>query len=155
MKKFSSIALWVSIAITIVVAAMFFLGGETEAMLSTGGETTTPVYTDALMYWVYAIVLIGVAALVIFALKTLVTMFQTDAKAAIKSLGTVLAFVALMVICYVASPATEFSRIVNGETQSFSAVDMKMIDMWLYSIYALVAITVVLVIGFGVKKLIK
>ena len=155
MKKISSIVLWVSIAISVVLAIMFFVGGDEPAMLSTGGETTTPVWTDQLMYWVYAIVLLGVALLVVFAIKTLITMFQTDAKAAMKSLGTVLAFVVLMIVCYVASPATEFSRIVNGETQSFSAVDMKMIDMWLYSIYALVALTVVLVVGFGVKKLIK
>ncbi len=155
MKKISSIALWVSIAVTIVIAAMFFLGGETEAMLSTGGETTTPVYTDALMYWVYAIVLIGVAALIIFAIKTLITMFQTDAAAATKSLVTVLAFVALLVVCYVMSPSTEFSRIVNGETQTFSEFEMKMTDMWLYSIYFLVAATILLVVGFGVKKLIK
>ncbi len=155
MKKISSIVLWVSIAISVVLAIMFFVGGDEPATLSTGGETTTPVWTDQLMYWVYAIVLIGVALLVIFAIKTLITMFQTDAKAATKSLCTVLAFVALMVVCYVMSPSTEFSRIVNGETQTFSEVEMKMTDMWLYSIYTLVALTVVLVVGFGVKKLIK
>ncbi len=32
---------------------------------------------------------------------------------------------------------------------------MKMIDMWLYSIYALIAVTFCLIIGFGVKNLIK
>ena len=153
MNKIGNIVLWVSFAITLVVAGMFFFGGTYEATTSTGGIMETPNATDTLLYWTYALIILGVAALVIFALKTLATMFQSDPKAAIRSIGGVAAFVILMVVCYFASGETEFSRVVNGEVESFTANEMKMIDMWLYSIYALIGGTIVLVIGFGIKKL--
>ncbi len=155
MKNIGKIVLWVSFAVTAVVAGMFFFGGTYEATTSTGGIMETPNATDTLLYWAYALIGLGVLALVVFALKTLATMFQSDSKAALRSIGGVAAFVILMVVCYFMSGETEFSRVVNGEVESFTATEMKMIDMWLYSIYALIGGTIILVIGFGIKKLIK
>ena len=72
-----------------------------------------------------------------------------------KSIVTVAAFFVLLIVCYVISPAKEFSRIVNGEVETYSQTTMKMIDMWLYSIYFLLAATVVLVVLFAVKRFIS
>jgi len=154
MKKISSIVLWVLMAISLVVIVLVFVGGEVTALDSTGKEISAPAQLDALLYWIYAVVAIGVVALVGFAIKTLATMFQSDAKAAIKSLGSVVAFIVVMIACYVASPAKEFSRVVNGEVETFSESTMKMIDMWLFSNYILIGATVVLIIVFAVKRLI-
>lgn len=155
MKNISTIVLWASLAISVILAFAFFLGGVVDGETSTGGIVDVPVYTDALLYWVYALIGVGVAALIIFALKTLATMFQSDSKAAIRSLGSVVAFFLVMVICYVVSPETDFSRIVNGEVEAFSASEMKMIDMWLFSNYILIGGTVVLIILFALLRLIK
>lgn len=155
MKKISSIALWIGMIVSVVVLALVFFGGDEAAATSTGAEATAPVYLDALLYWMYAIIAVGVVLLLVFACKTLATMFQTDSKAAIKSIVTVLAFVVLMVVCYVISPEKEFTRIVNGETEVYSETTMKVIDMWLYSFYALIGITVLLVVGFAAKRLIS
>jgi len=155
MKKIANIALWIGIVVTVIVAAAFFLGGETTGVTSTGAETTVPAQMDILLYWMYAIVAIGVILLLVFACKTLATMFQTDSKAAIKSIVTVAAFIILMIVCYVASPEKEFTRIVNGETEVYSEATMKMIDMWLYSFYVLIGATIVLVLAFGAKRLIS
>ena len=154
MKKISSIALWVCMAITVVVAILFFTGGEEAATLSTGQETTAPAQLDALLYWMYAAIAVGVVLLLVFACKTLATMFQTDAKAAIKSIVTVAAFIVLMAACYFASPEKEFSRVVNGEVEVYSETTMKIIDMWLYSFYVLIGATIALVAGFSIKRLI-
>jgi len=155
MKKIANIALWIGIVVTVIVAAAFFLGGETTGVTSTGAEATVPAQMDILLYWMYAIVAIGVVLLLVFACKTLATMFQTDSKAAIKSIVTIAAFIILMVVCYVASPEKEFTRIVNGETEVYSEATMKMIDMWLYSFYVLIGATIVLVFAFGAKRLIS
>ena len=154
MKKIASIALWAGLAISLIVTFLFFLGGETTATTSTGQEVTAPANLDMLLYWTYAIVAVGVVLLLVFACKTLATMFQTDAKAAIKSLVTVIAFFVVMIVCYVASPEVEFSRVVNGEVETYSQSTMKMIDMWLYSNYFFIGATVVLIIFFAVKRLI-
>ena len=155
MKKLSSIALWIGLAVSLIITIVVFVGGDETALTSTGSETTAPVYLDALLYWMYAIIAVGVVLLLVFACKTLATMFQTDSKAAIKSIATVAAFVILMVVCYVISPEKEFSRVVNGETEVYSETTMKMIDMWLYSFYVLIGATIVLVVGFAAKRLIS
>ncbi len=155
MKNISKIALWVGLVVSLVVLILYFVGGETTALTSTGQETTAPKNIDLMLYWIYITVAIGVILLIVFAIKTVMTMFQTDPKAAIQSILTVAAFFVLMIVCYVISPEKEFSRIVNGEVETFSQSTMKMIDMWLYSIYFLLAATVVLVVFFAVKRFIS
>jgi predicted nucleic acid-binding Zn ribbon protein len=141
--------------VSLIVLILYFAGGDTTAYTSTGAETTAPKNIDFMLYWVYVIVAVGVILLLIFAVKTVGTMFKTDPKAAIKSIVTVAAFFVLLIVCYVISPEKEFSRIVNGEVETYSQSTMKMIDMWLYSIYFLIAATVVLVVFFAVKRFIK
>lgn len=155
MKNISKIALVIGLVVSLIVLILYFVGGETTALTSTGQETTAPKNIDLMLYWIYITVAIGVILLLIFAVKTVLTMFQTDPKEAIKSVVTVAAFFVLMIVCYVISPEKEFSRIVNGEVETFSESTMKMIDMWLYSIYFLLAATVVLVVLFAVKRFIS
>ena len=155
MKNISKIALVIGLVVSLIVLILYFVGGYTTALTSTGQETTAPKTIDLMLYWIYITVAIGVILLIIFAVKTVLTMFQTDPKEAIKSVVTVAAFFVLMIVCYVISPEKEFSRIVNGEVETFSESTMKMIDMWLYSIYFLLAATVVLVVLFAVKRFIS
>ena len=155
MKNISKIALVIGLVVSLIVLILYFVGGDTTALTSTGQETTAPKNIDLMLYWIYITVAIGVILLIIFAIKTVITMFQTDPKEAIKSVVTVAAFFVLMIVCYVISPEKEFSRIVNGEVETFSESTMKMIDMWLYSIYFLLAATVVLVVLFAVKRFIS
>lgn len=155
MKNISKIALVIGLVVSLIVLILYFVGGDTTALTSTGQETTAPKNIDLMLYWIYITVAIGVILLIIFAIKTILTMFQTDPKEAIKSVVTVAAFFVLMIVCYVISPEKEFSRIVNGEVETYSESTMKMIDMWLYSIYFLLAATVVLVVVFAVKRFIS
>ena len=155
MKNISKIALWIGLVVSLIVLILYFAGGDTTAYTSTGAETTAPKNIDLMLYWIYITVAIGVVLLICFAVKTVLTMFQTDPKEAIKSIVTVAAFFVLLIVCYVISPEKEFSRIVNGEVETYSQTTMKMIDMWLYSIYFLLAATVVLVVFFAVKRLIN
>jgi hypothetical protein len=60
--------------------------------------------------------------------------------------------IVLYFVCTMLSSEQEFSRVVNGETQVFTESTMKSIDGWLYSIYALVGVTVLLIVGFGAKR---
>ena len=154
MKNISKLALVIGLVVSLVVLILYFVGGNVTALTSTGAETSAPKNLDLMLYWIYITVAIGVVLLIIFAIKTVITMFQTDPKEAIKSIVTVAAFFVLLIVCYVISPEKEFSRVVNGEVEKYSETTMKMIDMWLYSIYFLLAATVVLVVFFAVKRFI-
>jgi len=151
----SSIVLWILAGISAILTVLFFVGEQVEEATTTGGVQTTWANTDAYIWWVIAIIIVGVALLLIFAVKTFITMLQQDAKGAIMSLGTILAFVAVLAICYVISDAEAFSRVVNGETQSFTETEMKVVDMWINAITFLIGATIVLIVGGGIKNLLK
>lgn len=156
MKKISTITLWIAFVVTIVLTVMFFAVGEwVEVPLSTQGTTEVSPHLDLFLYWAYVIAGLGIATLVIFAIVQLIRMFQMDVKGALQTLSTFIIFAVLLVACYFASPEKEFSKIVNGETLAFTETTMKSIDMWLYSIYALLAATIIFILGFGAKKLIS
>ena len=151
----SSIVLWILAGISIILTVMFFAGEQVEEMTTTGGVQTTWAQTDLFLWWGLGIVAFGVVALLIFAVKTFITMLQQDAKGAIMSLVTILVFVAIIAVCYFISDAEAFSRVVNGETQSFTATEMKVVDMWINAIIFLIGATVVLVVAGGIKNMLK
>ena len=151
----SSIVLWILAGISIILTVMFFAGEQVEEMTTTGGVQTTWAQTDLFLWWGLGIVAFGVVALLIFAVKTFITMLQQDVKGAIMSLVTILAFVAIIAVCYFISDAEAFSRVVNGETQSFTATEMKVVDMWINAIIFLIGATVVLVVAGGIKNMLK
>jgi hypothetical protein len=96
-----------------------------------------------------------VVVLLLFAIAQLLGMFKTNPKGALATIGTFVAFFALLGICYAASNSEAYYAVVNGSPVTYTVSEMKMVDMWLYSSYALFAIIVLLIAGFGVKRLLS
>ena len=151
----SSIVLWILAGVSIILTIMFFAGEQIEELTTTGGVQTTWAQTDLYLWWALGVIGFGVVALLVFAVKTFITMLQQDAKGALMSLGTILAFVVIVAVCYFISDAEGFSRVVNGETQTFTTTEMKVVDMWINAITFMVGATVVLIVVGGIKNLIK
>lgn len=151
----SSIVLWILAGVSIILTIMFFAGEQIEELTTTGGVQTTWAQTDLYLWWALGVIAFGVVALLVFAVKTFITMLQQDAKGALMSLGTILAFVVIVAVCYFISDAEGFSRVVNGETQTFTTTEMKVVDMWINAITFMVGATVVLIVVGGIKNLIK
>ena len=150
----SKIALIVGMVVTIAVAVWVFFGPTEEVALTTNGTTLCPTHLDHFLYWSYALCAVGVVLLVIFALIEVVRMFQVSPKNALATIAAFAAFVAVLVVCYVLGDATEYHAIVNGEEVFYNSTEMKVVEMWIYAIYALLGVTALLVVGFGAKKLI-
>ena len=148
MNKIGNITLWVLMLVSVVMLVLFFMSETTSEQLSNGQFQDVPTFLDPFLYWAYFVVGLGIILLVVFAVKS----FATDPKAGLGGLIGIALFVGVLVVCYFVSPAEEFSRVVNGETEVYSESTMKMIDMWLYDAYVLIALTVLLVAGFGVKR---
>ncbi len=144
MKKINSIVLIVLFAISIVMIGMFF-GASTESVqLTTGQYLEVSTFLDPFLYWTYAVVVLGILCLVIFAVKA----FVSDPKGSLGGVIGIGLLVALGAVCYAVSGETEFSRIVNGETEVYSETMMKCIDMFLYSSYVLILIALVSALAF-------
>lgn len=103
-SKISSYIFYILMAITAFVLVMFYCVGYDNMSSVTGGAfVTDPEYTDLLMYWMYVLMAVGIVLVVVFGCAQFVANIKTDPKGAVKSVGAVVAMVALFVAAYAVS----------------------------------------------------
>ena len=147
-NKISKIAMYVLFGVTIVVACLFFFGGNVDD----SAEYVEPVFTNSLLYLTYAFVAIAALLVIVAAVVNLATDFKKDAKSAMKSVGGVCALVVLFVASYFISSGEPVA--VLGIEEEVTTATYKMVDAQLYTTYVLLIIAVILMIcGNFAKKL--
>ncbi len=147
-NKISKIAMYVLLGVTIVVACLFFFGGNVDD----SAEYVEPVFTNSLLYLTYCFVGIAALLVIIAAVANLATDFRKDAKSALKSVGGVCALVVLFVVSYFVSSGEPVA--VLGIEEEVTTATYKMVDAQLYTTYVLLIIAVILMIcGNFAKKL--
>lgn len=138
-RKLSSSTLLALGAVSIVVFCLFFFGG---------GETNDKgnmvyEFTDILLYWTYALFGATVLATLFFAFKGFLASFANNSKAAVMSISGLLGFVAILAISYLAGSGEPIPG-MNADAQKFNTSGwLKLTDMWLYSTYILLALSIV------------
>ena len=146
--KISNIILWVLMIASVAVLVLFLTAEKESLQLTTGQFTDVSTQLDTFLYWLEATVALG---LIIVPVSIAVDAILGKRWSLLVVIASV---VVLYYVFYFTSGAEGFSRVVNGDTQVFETSTMKMIDGWIYSIYALVGVTVLLIAGFGIKRLI-
>jgi hypothetical protein len=163
MKKFkiqnaSGAVLWILLAVSVIVFAMFYFGGEASAdeHITLGVDTTIamPAQTDTLIFWMYALVLITIAVTIIAAIFQYGALLKDSPKAAIKSLLGVIVLIALMAGTYAMGDNTPLTLV--GYTGSENQAPWLAVgDMFAYTIYVEIGVLVVLMIAFGIRNRLK
>lgn len=146
--KISNIILWVLMIASVAFLVLFLTAEKESLQLTTGQFTDVSTQLDSFLYWMEIAVALG---LIILPVSIAIDAILGKRWSLLIVIASV---VVLYYVFYFASGAEGFSRVVNGETQVFETSTMKMIDAWIYSIYALVGVTVLLIAGFGIKRLI-
>lgn len=144
--KISRLSRWTLYAmsfITVVLIALFFLAGNVlpENQLPELVGLTEPVFTDALLYWVYVLLGITILALLVFSLLGFANNFRHNKKSAINSLLILVVFTVLLIVTYSIGDGTPLN-IIGYEGPDNVKGMLKLTDMWLYSIYILMALTI-------------
>ena len=145
--KASYYALYAMFAIILIVMGIFFFGGDATGDAVIPGvdpEMWQPAQTDALLYLMYALFGIAIAATVIAALKD-------NPASAIKSLLGLVLLVVVLIIAWAMGSGTPMN-IPGYEGTDNVYFWLKLTDMFLYSIYILLFVTVVAIIVSGIKK---
>ena len=141
-KLFPKVTLWVLMVVGIVATALFFLGGSEGSLEVAGDFLDIPKFTNVLLYWIYALVVLVILATFGFVLAKLVETFKVDPKAGIRSVVVVLAAVALCALCwFLGSP--EKVEILGYEGTDNVGNMARMSDAIMYLVYILTASTVV------------
>ena len=125
----------------IVATALFFLGGSEGSLEVAGDFLDIPKFTNVLLYWIYALVVLVILATFGFVLAKLIETFKVDPKAGIRSVVVVLAAVALCALCwFLGSP--EKVEILGYEGTDNVGNMARMSDAIMYLVYILTASTV-------------
>ena len=140
--KVSYYVLYAMFALIVIVLGLFYFGGQMETPIVY--DMDNPANTDALLYLMYGLFGIAVVATVVAAIFQFGSALKDNPK------GLILLVLVLVVAWSMGS----------GETltiQGYEGTDnvpfwLKLTDMFLYSIYFLMLVTVLAIIGSSIKK---
>ena len=140
-KLFPKVTLWVLMVVGIIATALFFLGGSEGSLEVAGDFLDIPKFTNALLFWIYALVVLVILVTFGFVLAKLVETFKVDPKRGLVSVAVVLGAVALCVLCwFLGSP--EKVEILGYEGTDNVGNMARMSDAIMYLVYILTASTV-------------
>ena len=150
-RKMSSWMLTGVIIISVIVLAMFYLGGVVDP----AAENKEPVNTSLLLYWCYVLFGVTMVCLVLFGIMQFFSSLKTKPKAALGSLVVLVAFVILMGVSYAIGDPTPLPGI-NSDSEQFNTPGwLKISDMWIYSTYVLLGFSVLAMIAGSLKKILN
>ena len=141
-KLFPKVTLWVLMVVGIVATALFFLGGSEGSLEVAGDFLDIPKFTNALLFWIYALVVLVILVTFGFVIAKLVETFKVDPKRGLTSVVVVLAAVGLCALCwFLGSP--EKVEILGYEGTDNVGNMARLSDAMMYLVYILTASTVV------------
>jgi hypothetical protein len=149
-RKISSWTLLVSALVSVAVFLVFFLGGNDDPYK---GELWNPHYTGLLLHWIYVLLGLTIASLVVFAIGQFISHFKHDAKKALLSLGVLVLFAVLLIVTH-AIGSSDALPIINADSAKHNVPFwLKIADMWIYSIYVLIILAVAGILWSSIKRI--
>lgn len=101
--KASRIVFYILMAVSLAIIVLFFFVGFGDTDIYNGNEMRSPMFTDALLYWIYVLTILAVVLVLVFSTSAFAKSLATNPKAAMKSVVGVLAVVLLFVVAYALS----------------------------------------------------
>ena len=123
--------------------ALFFVVGFNDTETINNNEMRAPQFTDALLYWIYALTAIAVVLVLVFSLISFGKNFKDSPVGALKGLMGVLLLVALFGVAYaLASDEPIFvngKQLADSDGNPIAASSYILTDVLIYVQYALLA----------------
>jgi hypothetical protein len=148
-RKTSNIVFLVTVFISLVVMGIFVFGGQTpdaeRIMLASVYGLSQPRFLDLLIYWTYALVAITVVVLLIFAISGFIVGLKENPKKAIGGFIALVLLGVLLGVAYVLGSGEILD--IPGYTGNHNVPGwLRIADMWIYGIYAMVVINILAII---------
>lgn len=151
-RKISSTSLLVLAILTLIVMGLFFFGGYVDPTV----PKPEPVHTNTLFYLIYFALGVTLLTMLYFAVVGIAGSLADPKrrKVALGGLLAVVAVAALLLINYAIGSTDKLSLSVDFQKYNTDGY-LKFADMWLYSIYTVLGLNVIALIGFAIKGSIK
>lgn len=144
-RKISSWVFLAAIIVTLAVIGLFLFGGQVSPDKKMVADLAQPAFTDLLLYWSYALLAITIIVLIVFAIVAFGQNLKLNPKGAMRSLLVLVAMVALLGIGYSVGSG-ELLNIPGYEGSDNNPTTLKVTDMWLYSMYFMLGISVIAIL---------
>ena len=155
LSRITSIIAIVLLAVSIVLVGLVYLGGSSETIVNAGGDSlNVPKFTDALIYWCYALLIATACVMIGFAILKFVKNFIVNPKGGIKTIIILVAFVLIFVIAWFAGSPDKVT-IFGYEGNQNVGFWAQLTDMVIYTTYTLFALLILAIIGGAVYTKIK
>ncbi|KAA6326036.1 hypothetical protein EZS27_024814 [termite gut metagenome] len=149
LNKLSSYALYVLFAVILVVLGLFYFGGEVAQPIVP--DMSQPEYTDTLLYMAYGLFALVVIVTIAAFLFQFGGVLKDSPINALKSLSGVLIMVVILIVSW--SIGSDEKLVITGyEGPDNVPFWLKLTDMFLYSTYFLLAVTLGAMLFSGIKK---
>ena len=152
-QKVTGLLLTIMLAITVIIMALFYFGGEAPVDQRVVADTSMsePLYTDAIIYWNYILFGLGIIAMVGGALYQFGSTLKDSPKEALKSLVGIALLVVVLAVTWAMGDTTPLVMPGYEGTENVPFW-LKVADMFLYTIYVLMGLAVALMVGFGIAR---
>ncbi|MDR0371854.1 MAG: hypothetical protein LBH80_08455 [Prevotellaceae bacterium] len=153
--KITNILALVLIIISVVLVLWMYLGGIEQGRLTVGAEEfTIPVATNPLLYWTYILLIAAVVVTLFFAIWKFAKKVATNPKSALKTIIPLVIFVLVFIIAWSLGTDERISIIGYEGTQN-EGFWAQLSDMFIYSIYILLAGLAVTILGSRIYVALK
>lgn len=152
-QNVSATVLYGLLLVTVVVVAFFFFGGEAPyaRQLLDGSSMREPAHTDLLLYWCYFLVTATVAVCLVSIVWHFAALLTDAPRVALKSLTGVILLAALLGVSWWLGSEKPLPMPGYEGTEN-TPFWLRLIDMFLYTIYTLMAVLVLLIVGNAIRK---
>lgn len=147
-RKISSTSLLILAVLTIIVTIAFFAGGYIDPTVA----KPEPKFTNALFYLMYFAVAVTLIAMIGFAIVGFAKNMKDPKKrkSSLAGLLSLVAIVVLLAITYAVGGTDHLA--LSADFQKYNTdFYLKFADMWLYSIYIVLAINILAAVAFAIK----
>jgi small-conductance mechanosensitive channel len=154
--KIRKVSSWTLLAVIIgllAVLAAFLFGGENPPL---NGKMLYPKNTDLLLYWMYAMFALTLVVALVFALMQFFRAFQRNAKKALGGLLVIIAFVAMLFVCYSMGDGAAIPQLAKDATATYNVAGwLKEADMMIYSIYVMFVLVILAIVWGAIRGLFR
>ena len=148
--KISTLVLWTCMIITLGIFAFFYWG-----IIAHPDELETAIDASLILNWLYVVLSLSIVATCFFSLARFFIRWKENPKSIVSSLIWMGILIALFVSGYLLGNGTPLS-ISGYEGNENSYIWLKLTDMWIYVLYALISLTIIAllagIIGSYIKK---
>lgn len=154
-EKIPGIAALVLVVVSILLVLLVYVGGNADSILNGAGEElTVPKFTDALLYWTYALVIATLFITLFMAGLGFIKSMVSNPASALKSLIPIALFVLIFVVAWSLGSGEKLNIIGYEGTENVGNW-ARFSDMMVYSIYALLIAVILTIVGSSIYTKLK